>query len=819
MKKFISILLLIMIMIQPIATFAHQEECVENSAELLYTLKTNYHQVPYEPTYTFIFTNGWFRVSTIQELYRLLELTKMACKSYVNIKAPESLVPEMTSIIEEFFTENADKCWSTPSCRADGGDIRITLNWNSSKNNYIPVLKNAEDVYNAVLYAKKYPTYEKAYRIDETYFSKDDYYDSYDGFNYNLNKITDEVKEKYGEDITSYIQDFDYDRNMISSWWLFYVGIGASKKDNSFDDEDEERYFRILKNSVVLPIEDDMSDIDKIRIIAATVGRIMVAHTDSIKSGSFFEVDNRRLTAVSEGFGICTQFATLFYDLCDLYGIEAIYVTGKVDWAVEGHAWNGVKCDGKWYLLEPQSVAYSSLYPPDVDYLSLYLYGRDQFIAAGYHWKEEDFPEFSDTNLIVNGEKFSLNPNDMPDTVKKYQLIEPYYAPDPIAGRSFEIHHDVYFDKTNGKIYAFDTNLPSDYCYKGEDGMYYTKPKPDLVIPEEIDGVKVKSIAFHMSGYFSIPQFSKIIIPDDIVIENFAFLNVRTGTLELGNNVVAGYNSLPSYSDIVLGDNVVYKGVSSQAGGGTKMTYKNMYGFEDGAYIYYNDKKVTDTPEGITRLYYGCGNDIIEIDTEDILNINEYITWIDPRLNRLNKNYVVDEANPYYTSVDGVLYSKDMTKLLSVPVGKSTVEIPDTVTEIGEFAFSFCNEIEKITIPATVKNVGDRAFWHLSNIKKIYLEGDRPEGFETLMCSEHEVNSINGDSSVRIDYNLAGKYIRINNVPVGTKCYVAFYDVNDMLFVVKEGNKVEIPYNARSYEIYIWGANNRPYTYKEGGRL
>lgn len=452
-----------------------------------------------------------------------------------------------------------------------------------------------------------------------------------------------------------------------------------------------------------------------------------------------------------------------------------------------------------------------------MDYLSLKLFGRDQFIAAGYHWKEEGFPEFSDTNLIVNGEKFSINPNNVPDTVKMYQLIEPYIAHDPIAGRNFEVRHNVYFDKTNGKIYALDTNLPSDYCYKGEDGMYYTKPKPDLVIPEEIDGVRVKSIAFHMSGYFSIPQFSKIIIPDDIVIENFAFLNVRTGTLELGNNVVAGYDSLPNYSNIVLGDNVVYKGVSSRAGGGTKMPYENMYDFE-GAYMFYNDEEETDTPYGVSRLYYGCGNDVIEVDTEDVLYISEDVSWIDPRLNRLNKNYVVDNDNLYYTSQDGVLYSKDMTRLLSVPVGKSSVKIPYSVTEIGEFAFSFCNEIEYITIPDTVKTVGDRAFWHLSNIKKIYLEGKRPEGFEPLMCAKHEIVSLADNPQLRTNYHLDGKNILIRP-PENAICHVAFYDTNDRLFSIKTGENVEIPYNAKRYEIFVWGENNIPYTYKEEGSL
>ena len=38
------------------------------------------------------------------------------------------------------------------------------------------------------------------------------------------------------------------------------------------------------------------------------------------------------------------------------------------------------------------------------------------------------------------------------------------------------------------------------------------------------------------------------------------------------------------------------------------------------------------------------------------------------------------------------------------------VLIPETVTKIGEYAFSSCTSLEKIVIPATVTKVGEGAF-------------------------------------------------------------------------------------------------------------
>lgn len=50
---------------------------------------------------------------------------------------------------------------------------------------------------------------------------------------------------------------------------------------------------------------------------------------------------------------------------------------------------------------------------------------------------------------------------------------------------------------------------------------------------------------------------------------------------------------------------------------------------------------------------------------------------------------VVDKNNPYYSSDDGVLYNKDITKLLVYPIGKNAVdyELPDTVSSVSEGVF------------------------------------------------------------------------------------------------------------------------------------
>lgn len=73
----------------------------------------------------------------------------------------------------------------------------------------------------------------------------------------------------------------------------------------------------------------------------------------------------------------------------------------------------------------------------------------------------------------------------------------------------------------------------------------------------------------------------------------------------------------------------------------------------------------------------------------------------------------VHDQNVRYASKDGVLYSKDMKKLLCYPSasGKSIFKIPSGVEYIGSFAFASEESLEYVIIPETVSVIDDYAFW------------------------------------------------------------------------------------------------------------
>ena len=71
-------------------------------------------------------------------------------------------------------------------------------------------------------------------------------------------------------------------------------------------------------------------------------------------------------------------------------------------------------------------------------------------------------------------------------------------------------------------------------------------------------------------------------------------------------------------------------------------------------------------------------------------------------------------------SENGVLFSKDKTILIKYPQGKQgDYIIPDSVTEIDDFAFYKCAGIKKIVIPNSVTVIGDYAFAYCVSLTSI----------------------------------------------------------------------------------------------------
>ena len=76
------------------------------------------------------------------------------------------------------------------------------------------------------------------------------------------------------------------------------------------------------------------------------------------------------------------------------------------------------------------------------------------------------------------------------------------------------------------------------------------------------------------------------------------------------------------------------------------------------------------------------------------------------------KEIKTNEENSKYMVEDGILFSKDGSKIYAYPTGKSgdTYTFSSNINEIGSNAFTGCVNLKNIDIPGTIEKVGDNAF-------------------------------------------------------------------------------------------------------------
>ena len=173
------------------------------------------------------------------------------------------------------------------------------------------------------------------------------------------------------------------------------------------------------------------------------------------------------------------------------------------------------------------------------------------------------------------------------------------------------------------------------------------------------------------------------VLAEDVAREAFTSGEYEYALLDDGTVEITGYN-----------------------GKAEKLTIPNML----------NGKKVTSIDN---RAFYLC-NSLISIiipDSVAKISVNPFAYC------RTLKSIFVSSEHPYFFAIDGVLFRKADSCLISYPKGReyTTYNIPQGITAIESSAFYDCKFLTRVTIPDSVTSIGDCAFYLCSSLTSVSI--------------------------------------------------------------------------------------------------
>ncbi|MBQ3379109.1 MAG: leucine-rich repeat domain-containing protein [Clostridia bacterium] len=244
---------------------------------------------------------------------------------------------------------------------------------------------------------------------------------------------------------------------------------------------------------------------------------------------------------------------------------------------------------------------------------------------------------------------------------------------------------------------------PMNRDFASVDGVVYDKGKTSLYLcPAGKESVSIPATvkSIHFYAFEGNDHLTSLTIPDSVeTIYGRAFKDCTAlESIKIGKGLKTFYNSpfenMPSLKSIAVDE------------GNTKFSSLDNV-------IYNKDKTaVIYCPETITTL-----------------RLPATLTQ-EPSIDNTNiERFEIDEANETFSVADGIVYSKDMKKIVRCPVKrKGEVAIPKGVTEIGESCFSECGEITAVLIPDSVNEIGYSAFENMSALESIVI----PDGITKI---------------------------------------------------------------------------------------
>jgi hypothetical protein len=157
----------------------------------------------------------------------------------------------------------------------------------------------------------------------------------------------------------------------------------------------------------------------------------------------------------------------------------------------------------------------------------------------------------------------------------------------------------------------------------------------------------------------------------------------------------------------------------------------------------------------------------------------------------------VDQSNPNYISLDGVLFNKSQTTLVRFPGGKAGgYTIPNTVTNIGRSAFFSSINLTNVTMSDNVVSIGDYAFANSTNLVTATIPNSVTSlgNYAFLNCQSLAYATVNRVGSIGTEafqwcYSLTNVTVGNSLTNIGDSAFVSCTNLTGIYF---QGNAPRI---------------------------
>ncbi|MBQ3192467.1 MAG: leucine-rich repeat protein [Oscillospiraceae bacterium] len=496
--------------------------------------------------------------------------------------------------------------------------------------------------------------------------------------------------------------------------------------------------------------------------------------------------------ALANGRAVCQGYATLMYRMMLEAGIDCRVITGD---AGERHAWNIVELEEEYYNMDATwdrgATDWHRHFLCTQDNFSDHIrdseYNTSSFHAAYPMAKVPYVVNVAASGTLSNGMRWTLNADTQELTVSGTGAMPdfPQWDPpwDPYRDGVKTITLSEGITAVGRRAFVFcknctQVNLPSTLRVIREYGFNNLRALTQITLPEGLTQLD-------FCAFSECAALKSITIPG----------SVRT----FGSSI---FSNCPSLESVTFAEGMtrIPDSMFSNASSLKEVNFPStLVEIGDTAFIWCNGLQEVTIPASVTSLgdsaFGSCQG---------------------------MQNIFVEEGNPIVKDIDGVLFSKDGKTLLTFPAGRrgtytvpdgvttidgaftrakyiTDVIIPDSVTVLGGYSFTWCDGLTNVTIGPNVVSTGEQCFGFCANLRTATFLGETTSVGNSCFSNCKQLTSVTLPArATSIGYSAFYECNRLTNInipetvhSIGSGC---FQDCDRLTKVVVPANVGLIDY-------------------------